>query len=138
MTDCIFCKIIKGEIPADKIYEDEDVLVFLDINPANPGHTLVIPKNHSENIYQIPEKDLNKVINMAKKVAIILKKILNVEGINIIMNNDKAAGQVVFHSHFHVVPRNQNDGYHLLGRSSYKEGEQKVIGDKIRKEIIKS
>ncbi len=109
MNDCVFCKIVQGEIPSRKIYEDVDCIAFLDINPANPGHCLVIPKNHSENIYDIPDDELKKIIIVAKKVAINIKEKLSVSGINIMQNNSRIAGQIVNHMHFHVIPRFEND-----------------------------
>ncbi len=109
MNDCVFCKIVQGEIPSRKIYEDADCIAFLDINPANPGHCLVIPKNHSENIYDIPDDELKKIIIVAKKVAINIKEKLSVSGINIMQNNSRIAGQIVNHMHFHVIPRFEND-----------------------------
>ncbi len=110
--NCIFCKIIKNEISAHKIYEDEHVLAFLDISQATYGHTLVIPKKHYENLFEIDEVELQKVIVIAKKIALKLKKELNVSGINLINNNGKQAGQTVFHYHIHLIPRyDESDGY---------------------------
>lgn len=111
MTDCIFCKIIAGDIPSTKIYEDEDVYVFADIHPVNLGHSLVVPKMHFENLYSTPEGELAKIMRVAKRVAIASKEALRADGINIEMNNEPAAGQVIFHSHIHVIPRFANDGY---------------------------
>nr|MBP9851547.1 HIT family protein [Candidatus Paceibacterota bacterium] len=108
--DCIFCKIIRGEIPSDKVYEDENVFVFLDINPVNKGHTLIIPKKHSTNVYDIEAEDLSNVIKTAQKIAITLKQVLNMDGVNIHMNNEKSGGQAVFHTHIHVIPRYADDG----------------------------
>jgi histidine triad (HIT) family protein len=135
MDDCVFCKIIKGEVPSSKVYENEEVLAFLDIAPVNVGHTLVIPKKHFPNIYETPE---NIVINMAlvaKKISTALKK-FGAAGVNISMNNDAAAGQIVFHSHIHVIPRIEGDGFSLWhGRRPYEEGERDEISRKIREVI---
>jgi len=109
--ECIFCKIIKGEIPSHKVYEDTDVFAFLDITPINPGHTLIIPKSHTENIYTISESDFEKVTKIVKKIAIGIRKGLESDGVNVRMNNEKAAGQDIFHAHIHVIPRYKNDGY---------------------------
>lgn len=109
MTDCIFCKIAHGEIPSKKVYDDAHVIAFLDINPANPGHTLVVPKKHSEDLTTIAEADLTKAIEVAKKIAIKLRENLHAEGVNIVQNNGRAAGQLVPHIHFHVIPRFQGD-----------------------------
>jgi histidine triad (HIT) family protein len=107
--DCIFCKIVKGEIPAKKIYEDDHTLAFLDINPANPGHALVVPKKHSEDITHADDKDLNMAIDVVKKIVQQQKERLGAHGVNVIQNNGKQAGQLVAHLHFHVIPRFQGD-----------------------------
>ena len=108
--DCVFCKIISGEIPCYKVYEDEDFLAFLDIYPVNMGHTLVIPKGHFENIFSLPDDVASKYFVVVKKIASVVKEVMNADGINIGMNNLSAAGQVVFHSHIHIIPRYKNDG----------------------------
>lgn len=110
-NDCIFCKIIEGAIPSYKVYEDDSVLAFLTISPHSKGHTLVVPKKHSETIYDISEEDLYKTISITKKVAKQLKTILKADGITIGQNNETAGGQEIFHTHFHVIPRFMNDGY---------------------------
>lgn len=104
MDDCIFCKMIRGEINCAKVYENEDVLVFLDINPKAPGHTLVIPKNHYENIYDIQENDLMEITKVVKMMSGRIKERLNPDGIYIRQNSGELAGQSVFHFHIHIVP----------------------------------
>ena len=104
MNKCVFCKIVKNEIPTDKIYEDEKFFAFLDINPVNPGHILVVPKIIMKNIYSLPDEilcDIGSVIKNSRR----RQKSVNADGINIIMNNDRAAGQIVPHAHFHIIPR---------------------------------
>ena len=113
MNDCIFCKIVAGEIPATKIRETEDTYSFLDIRPINTGHTLVIPKKHYASLLDIPEDLLAKVIVEVKRTAIAIKKVTGADGINLGQNNEAGAGQVVHHLHFHVMPRFANDGYVL-------------------------
>lgn len=131
--ETIFTKIIKGEIPCAKIYEDEHVFAFLDINPINPGHTLVIPKEPYENIFEIPDEVLEKMIVIAKQIAIKQKEVLNADGINIGMNNGKDAGQEVFHAHIHVIPRYKDDGYKLWHGKVYESEEQKIeIQEKLK------
>jgi histidine triad (HIT) family protein len=131
MDSCIFCKIVKGEIPSSKVYEDDDVLAFLDIAPVNIGHTLVIPKGHFENILKTPEETMVHMMKVVKKVSHGLD-VLKPDGININMNNKSAAGQVVFHSHIHVIPRYEGDGFGLWhGKRPYKEGEAKEVAEKI-------
>ena len=105
MSDCIFCKIASGEIPAKKVYEDENLLAYYDIAPKSKGHTLVIPKKHAANLLEIGPEDLSILIAGVKKVAGILKAELNCDGFNILQNNGEAAGQSVHHIHFHIIPR---------------------------------
>ena len=131
--DCIFCKIIAGEIPSAKIYEDDKVLAFLDINPINPGHTLVIPKAHSGNLSAASEDDLVAVIKAVKKLAPAVIKGVGAQGLNLGVNNGAAAGQIVNHLHFHIMPRFEGDGYQLWGGKPYKEGEMEEVAEKIRK-----
>lgn len=139
MNDCVFCKIIKGEIPSDKIYEDDNFFAFLDINPVNFGHTLLIPKGHSENLYDLPDEILKKTAPLIKKIAIAVKKSVNADGINIVMNNDSAAGQVVTHAHFHIVPRFANDGFrHWRGKPYPNKESSAKVADKIRAVFIQS
>jgi len=123
MTDCLFCKISKKEIPSSKVYEDDKTFAFLDISPISKGHTLVIPKNHSQNIYTMPTDDMNALMQTTQKIANALKKSLKCDGINLGMNNEKPAGQLIMHAHMHVIPRTQGDGLsHWPGKKS--EGQQ--------------
>jgi len=137
MQDCIFCKIVKGEIPSSKVYEDDKILAFLDIDPVNLGHSLIIPKEHFKNIYETPEGILASMIKVAKKISKVVKSELNVDGVNVNMNNDPAAGQVIFHSHIHVIPRLKEDGFGLWkGKRLYKEGEKEEVARKISSQIL--
>jgi histidine triad (HIT) family protein len=108
--DELFLKIIKGELPSFKVYEDEYTFAFLTIQPNTKGHTLVVPKKYSENLYDTDEETLAKVITSVKKVALLLKKSLKADGIKIAQNNERLGGQAVFHLHFHVIPRYKEDG----------------------------
>ncbi len=110
MDDCIFCKIIGGEIPSFKVFEDEYVLAFLDIKPFTKGHTLIIPKQHAENVFDITEDSLQKVIVVGKKMAAKIKAVLGADGIRLSQSNGKVAGQEIMHFHLHVIPRYENDG----------------------------
>jgi histidine triad (HIT) family protein len=101
---CIFCKIARKEAPANPVYEDDEVIAFLSIQPVNVGHTLVVPKRHYENIYEIPEKEVAHLYKIVKKMAYAVKNAVSAEGIRIVQNNGKSAGQVVFHLHVHVIP----------------------------------
>ena len=104
MNECIFCKIVEGEVPSKKIYEDKKVLAFLDINPISAGHILVVPKKHSSDVFEISEKKMGDIGKVIKIVSTRVKEILKPDGIYIRQNNGKAAGQVVFHYHAHIVP----------------------------------
>jgi histidine triad (HIT) family protein len=102
---CIFCKIVQKQAPSSIIYEDEAIMAFLDIRPLNMGHTLVIPKAHYVDIFDIPEKELCQIYKVAKLVSFAIKKATAADGVSIIQQNGKAAGQDIFHLHVHVVPR---------------------------------
>ena len=106
---CIFCKIIKNEIPVIKVYETSKNLAFLDINPLTIGHSLIIPKKHAENIFDISPDDFKALMIDAEKLAKILKISLKAQGINLINSSGEIAGQSVFHFHFHLIPRYKND-----------------------------
>ncbi len=137
MNDCLFCKIIEGEISATKVYEDEKTFAFLDVNPNNIGHTLVVPKTHSRNIFDIKKEDLEPLFDTVQKIAKAIKESLNSDGINIISNNERAAGQLVFHTHVHVIPRIESDGFKSWkGKVSYKEGEADAVAKKIKEKLI--
>ena len=137
MNECVFCKIIKREIPADIIYENNEVLAFLDIQPVNFGHTLVIPKKHYEKIYNLPDEILKNIAPFIKKIAVAVKHGVNADGINIIMNNDGAAGQIVPHAHFHIIPRFANDGLrHWPGKPYANKEESSKMAEKIKNELV--
>ncbi|MFH1237504.1 MAG: HIT family protein [Candidatus Aenigmatarchaeota archaeon] len=110
MEECLFCKIAEGEIPTQKIYEDSEHIAFLDINPRNPGHTLVMPKKHYETIMQMPDHELGELSKIVKKMAIAVKKGMKADGVSIGQSNERAAGQVIPHVHFHVIPRFLSEG----------------------------
>ena len=124
MNNCIFCKIISGEIPSNKIYEDKNVFAFLDNNPVNKGHTLIVPKKHFENIYELPEEIIFEMTKTAKKLSIAIKKSTEADGINVYMNNERAAGQMIDHAHTHIIPRLKNDGFtYWQGKKKYSDEE---------------
>lgn len=111
--DCIFCKIAGGDIPSDTVYEDDLFRVILDLNPATKGHALILPKKHFANIYEIDDETLQKLIVLAKKVAVAMKDTLHCDGLNVVQNNGLVAGQTVFHFHLHIIPRYEGDGQDL-------------------------
>lgn len=108
--NCIFCKIIAGEIPSHVLYEDEKFKVILDVGPATKGHALILPKDHYANLYELPEDMAGEAIKLAKKMMIRMTDKLHCDGFNIIQNNGTVAGQTVFHFHMHLIPRYKNDG----------------------------
>ena len=109
MNDCIFCKIVRGDIPCHKVYEDDDVLAFLDISQTTKGHTLVISKEHFRNLLYVPKDILAKVMGAAQKIAQAQVASLGAKGVNIINNTNEVAGQTVMHFHVHVIPRYSNE-----------------------------
>ena len=128
---CIFCKIVNGEIPCSKVYEDEKILAFLDIKPLNPGHTLVIVKNHYANIEETPAEEFLALASAAKKLGQLLKDKLGIEGYNLSMNNDPAAGQDIAHIHFHLIPRHRGDGFAPWARPEASVDENKNVLEKL-------
>jgi len=113
MTDCIFCKIVSRQIPGHVIYEDDDVLAFLDISQTTKGHTLVIPKIHQADIFEIDETAMRAVFAVVPKITHALKATLGCGGINVVSNNGKIAGQTVFHYHVHLIPRYPGDEFKI-------------------------
>jgi histidine triad (HIT) family protein len=134
-SDCIFCKIIKGEVPCNKVYEDKDIIAFLDIMPASKkgGHALVIPKKHYEMVTEMPEPLLGKTMAVVKRIACAILK--EAEGVNVLQNNGKAAGQYVKHVHFHIVPRYEGDkiGIAHWEALKYHPGEIERVQERIKK-----
>lgn len=133
---CIFCKIVAGEVPANKVYEDDETIAFLDIQPVNPGHTLIIPKYHFENVYTTPVLTWVRMQMTTQKMALAIKHATDADGINIIMNNETLAGQVVPHAHIHVIPRHDGDGLPHWNKGVYKDdAEKEAVAQKIASEI---
>ena len=122
--DCIFCKIVSGEIPSHKIDEDDKTLAFMDINPWTRGHSLVIPKAHSRNIYDADPGDVAAMHVAAQRLAQKMRDRLNCEGINVVQSNEAAAMQTVFHTHVHVIPRYSHDGLKLPAHPQPAEHEE--------------
>jgi histidine triad (HIT) family protein len=132
--ECIFCKIIQGDVPCDKIYEDEHILSFLDQHPVSPGHSLIISKKHYETFLDIPNDLLCEIIKAVKKVGKAVMKATNAEGFNLHVNTGKVAGQFVFHVHFHIIPRFEGDKIdYICPPIKYKPGQKQEIMDKIKK-----
>lgn len=135
MEECIFCKIIKGELPCSKVYEDEQVVAFLDLHPINFGHTLVVPKVHCNDLQDCDPEMLAQMMKVVQKVARGVVSASKADGFNLGVNNGQAAGQAVFHLHMHVIPRHKDDGLQIWGSKEYKEGEMEEFAEKIRNVI---
>ena len=107
--DCIFCKIANGEIPSNTVYEDEDFRALLDMGPAAKGHTLLLPKEHADNLFELPDETAEKALKVAKSIGKKLISKLGADGMNIVQNNGEIAGQTVLHFHIHIIPRYKDD-----------------------------
>ena len=105
VEDCVFCKIVRKEAPSSVVYEDSDVIAIMDIKPVSQGHTLIIPKHHYEDIFDAPEEQIAIAHEITKQIALAVKKVSKADGISIVQQNGKAAGQEIFHLHIHVIPR---------------------------------
>jgi histidine triad (HIT) family protein len=133
MNDCIFCKIIRKEIPSENfVYENDTIVAFLDIHPSNPGHTLVVPKAHYSDLLDTPDDVLAEILVKTKKIAPAVMKAVNAQGFNTIFNTKPAAGQVIFHTHMHIIPRFTNDGLKHWPDKHLSAEEMK----KIKKDIV--
>ena len=128
MEGCIFCKIVKGEIPCFKILEDDRVLSFADVNPINTGHTLIIPKRHAENIWEIDGEDLAAIHRASLKIAKAMKTSLNPDGIAFLQLNGRAVNQIVMHYHLHLIPRRSSDPKLTMTEWELVPGDMAAIG----------
>lgn len=137
-SSCIFCRIIRGELPSSIVAQDAKVLAFLDINPVHPGHVLIVPKEHHENIIDTPTDTMQAVIAMSKRVAEVIKVELPCDGMNVSMNNFPASGQVVMHTHMHVIPRFENDGLKPWPHKQYQDGQAESIAARLAKILSKN
>ena len=134
--DCIFCKIIAGQIPCNKIYEDESVLVFLDIGPVSDGHVLLVPKEHFEKLDQCSDQIVAGVSGCLGKIAKAVVSAMDADGYNVLCNNGRAAGQLVDHVHFHIIPRNADDGvFNRWNSYKYAAGRAEEITAEICKKL---
>ena len=135
-NDCIFCKIANGEIPSTTVYEDADFRAILDISPAAKGHTLILPKNHYDNAYEMDCEVAAKVFPLAAKIAKAMKQTMGCDGVNILQNNEEAAGQTVFHFHTHIIPRYADDSVNVSWKPlETKPDEQEQIAEKMKQNM---
>ena len=122
--DCIFCKIVAGELPSETVQEDQHTVAFMDVNPWTRGHALVIPRNHSPNIYEVSDEDLQHTAIAAKQLAVRVKERLRCDGVNLLNASEPAAWQSVFHFHMHVIPRYDDDPLELPVRPRQAEPDE--------------
>ena len=134
-SNCIFCKLANGVFPTNFIYEDEDFKVILDANPATKGHSLILPKKHFKNLLDADEEVLKKALPLAKKLSNKLIDVLKCDGVNILQNNNEAAGQAVFHLHIHLIPRYKEEKEHILSwkPNKFSDEEMKNIAESLKK-----
>ena len=134
--NCIFCNIVEHTSSAEVLYDNENVLSFLDINPVNFGHTLVITKKHYEDFLSVPKEELDHIIRAVQSISEVIQNKLKCDGFNIVINNGVAAGQTVKHFHFHIIPRFHNDDFRFkLNLKKYSDNLMKEYADKIRAEL---
>lgn len=135
--DCIFCEIASKASDAEIIFENDKYLAFLDINPINFGHTLVIPKEHYDNFLTVPEKTLSELTHLTQFIAGAIKRGLKADGFNVISNNGESAGQSIYHFHYHIIPRYEKDLNLKPITKTYNEGEMKIFADRIKELLSK-
>ncbi len=134
MTDCVFCRIVRGQLPAEKIFENDRILAVLDINPLALGHVLVLPKEHFETVGDLPDELFAEWSRRLRDVARAVVSAANAEGYNLLSNNRKCSGQAIPHAHGHVVPRRTGDGIKFSwATAKYREGESAAWGERLRK-----
>lgn len=134
--ECIFCAIVEGKLPSAKVYENEHVFAFMDIAPANPGHLLIIPKQHYRNIFDMPTEVGSKIMEVAVPLAAALRKALNPDGLSLFQLNEAAGFQTVFHFHLHLVPRWEGDTFRLPWKTDQGDIEEiSNIATKIQKAL---
>jgi histidine triad (HIT) family protein len=131
--DCLFCRILSGELPSERVDEDEHTVAFMDINPWTRGHALVIPRNHSRNLYEIPDEDIARTAEAAKRLAQRMKERLGCDGVNLLNSCEPAAWQTVFHFHIHVIPRYDGDPLRLPGSPMKPEQDElRAVAEELR------
>jgi len=133
--DCIFCKIVSGDIPSHQVYEDDKVVGFFDILPISPGHTIVVPKKHIADVEDLSEEEFSAMAIAVKKIGKAIMDSLGVKGYSVFLDNKSAANQHVPHIHFHVVPRAEGDGLERWPQGGYSDGEAEDCLEKIKKHI---
>ena len=137
--DCIFCRIANGDIGSNTVYEDEDFRVILDLNPGSRGHMLILPKEHADDLFELSDDYCEKLMLVARKVALAAKEALGAQGINLVQNNGEAAGQTVKHFHMHIIPRYDGDDRGMVNWTPHESDPeaQKQIEEAIQSELSK-
>jgi len=128
--DCIFCAIIAGRARAHRVYEDERILIFMDLFPAHAGHTLIVPKRHGDNLFEVEAEDLDAIIRASVSLGDALKHVFAPDGIAVVQLNGAAAGQTVFHYHMHLIPRMEGEPFGVHGK---KQGDAAELADQARR-----
>ena len=136
MSECLFCKIIVRELPSTRVFENDDALAFLDIHPVNPGHTLLVPKKHCTMLTDADDETIANLGKLLKRVASAVIKGTGADGCNISVNNGAAAGQQVFHLHWHIIPRFSSDGLKLWPQKEYANNQREEVAEKIRTSFV--
>ncbi len=136
MEDTIFMKIIRREIPADIVYEDEDTLAFLDAKPVVPGHTLVVPKKYAQNIFDIDDASLAAIMHTVRKIAPAVRDAVGAHGVHINSNHGAAAGQIIFHMHVHIIPRHDRSEFSFWPQKEYPANSAAGIAENIRHALV--
>jgi diadenosine tetraphosphate (Ap4A) HIT family hydrolase len=127
MSDCPFCAIVAGEAPASVVHEGDRTVAFLDLHPANPGHTLVVPREHADGLADLPAADGERLFAVGQRVAAALRETVDPDGVNLFLADGEAAGQEVFHVHLHVVPRHEDDD--VVFRASPREASREELDE---------
>ena len=139
MTDCVFCRIVAGQLPAQKVFENDRILAILDINPIAPGHTLVLAKPHHETLLDLPDDLWDELSRRSREIAAAVKAATGAEGLNVLSNNHRSSGQAIPHVHVHLIPRRTGDGIKFQWTpTKYREGELESWAERIRKPLTRS
>lgn len=135
IKNCLFCKIVNKDIPSYIVYEDNEVMAFLDISPVNPGHLLVLPKKHVDNLLEMEDAAICSLFQIVRDISKAVMKSMSAQGFNVMINNYRAAGQLIDHAHVHIIPRFENDGYEHWHGKKMPESEMRSIAEKIKSMI---
>jgi histidine triad (HIT) family protein len=137
MSSCIFCRIVQGDVPSAQVYSSSNVLAFLDVAPVHFGHVLVIPRAHYPTLWDLPTELGNELLEAMRNVSAAVRRATRASGLNVMMNNLRAAGQLVDHAHFHLIPRHDNDGLQLWPQSAYPDQEKmQQVAEAIKAELL--